>query len=445
MVSQLSKWKNLFGEQLKTGQYESLTPRNNQNTDGTMIDVSPDLIAVNWFTSGGGAIGIFQTTNFVRVASEFPLIRGHKAAVTDLKFSPFNNSLLASSSEDGTVKLWDVPLEGLKEDLTTEIQIFNNHSKKASLLSFHPSVKEVIASAGSDNDLYAWNITDSSIISSYKMDEQAYSIEFNAKGNLLGVMNKNKKANIFDVRVPDTQILSVDGHGSSKVQKFGFADGDYAFSSGFNNSGYREVKVYDIRNFTKEIQSHKIDSLSGMLSHFYDEDSGLLFVYGKGESVVTYLEFKEGSLKTASSYSGGDQQISLAFFPKRTVDYNSCELARCAKLTKNSCNYLSFKYPRRNQGFSEEFYPECVIGEPSMTFEEWKNGEDKPLARKKITEIENKFKTEPMKIEKKVVEERKTMKIDDVIAENQDLKKRISDLETIVEELTAKLNQVNQN
>ena len=62
-----------------------------------------------------------------------------------------------------------------------------------------------------------------------------------------------------------------------------------------------------------------------------------------------------------------------------------------------------------------------------------------------ITEIENKFKTEPMKIEKKVVEERKTMKIDDVIAENQDLKKRISELETIVEELTAKLNQVNQN
>ncbi|MFN9942944.1 MAG: hypothetical protein ACK56I_26100, partial [bacterium] len=71
-------------------------------------------------------------------------------------------------------------------------------------MNFHPSVKEVIASSGSDNDLYAWNITDSSIISSYKMDEQAYSIEFNSKGNLLGVMNKNKMANIFDVRVPDT-------------------------------------------------------------------------------------------------------------------------------------------------------------------------------------------------------------------------------------------------
>ena len=48
-------------------------------------------------------------------------------------------------------------------------------------------------------------------------------------------------------------------------------------------------------------------------------------------------------------------------------------------------------------------------------------------------------------LSQKVVEERKTMKIDDVIAENQDLKKRISELETIVEELTAKLNQVNQN
>jgi len=178
-----------------------------------------------------------------------------------------------------------------------------------------------------------------------------------------------------------------------------------------------------------------------MISHYYDEDTGILLLYGKGEGAITYLEVKDGGLKSANTYSGNDQQIGLSFFPKRCVDYNSCELARAAKLTKDSCYYVSFKQPRRNQGFSEEFYPDCTVGVPSMSVDEFMKGENKPLLRKKITEIENKFKSEPMNITKKVVEERKSRNVTDLEAENEELKKRIIELEDKLAEAQKQLSE----
>lgn len=38
-----------------------------------------------------------------------PLIHAHSAEVTDMTFSPHSDHLLATSSDDTTVKLWEIP------------------------------------------------------------------------------------------------------------------------------------------------------------------------------------------------------------------------------------------------------------------------------------------------------------------------------------------------
>lgn len=439
LMSNLSKWKNVFGEQVKTGSFDSLNPRCTISSDGSLIDVSPNFVAVNWLTSGGGAVGIFNTTKFERVKGDFPLIRGHTAIVTDIKFSPFNAGLLATSSDDGTVKLWSIPQEGLTEDIREETQKFTGHLKKAGLINFNPVVNEVIATAGNDNDIFVWNITNAEEIFKIKTEDHAFNIEWSSNGSLLGAMHKDKKLRLYDIRASTQASLTTDGHGTSKIQRMSFADGSYIFSSGFNAGGYREVRLYDTRSFEKPLHSHKIDTLQGMLSNYYDEDTGMAYFYGKGESVVNYLEIKDGSLKTGSTYSEGDQAIGLSFFPKRTMDYNSSELARCAKLTKDSVVYVSFKYPRRNAGFVEEFYPDCLLGEPCTTYDEWIKGANNTPIRKKITDIENKFKTEPLVFEKKAPEEKKTINVDSVLQENDQLRKKIVELEAEIERLKANI------
>ena len=428
MVSNLSKWKNVFGEIDKSGSFDSLNPRLTSTSDGSLIDVSPDHIAVNWQTTGGGAVGVFQTKNFIRVKSDFPLIYGHKGTVTDIKFNLFNSSLLATSSEDGTVKLWQIPQEGIKEDLRTETQAFSGHTKKAMLINWNPTVGEIIASMGNDNDLCVWDIRNAEILHKIKTDDSAFSMEWNLNGSLIGSLLKNRRVHVFDVRA-NASIMNTEGHGSSKIQKMSFADGPYVFSSGFNSKGYRELRLYDTRNFNEAIQSHKIDTLQGMLSNYYDHDTGMAYVFAKGESLVHFLEIKEGTIKPGNTYTSQDQATGISFFPKRTMDYNQSELARAAKLTKDSIHYVSFKYPRRNQGFNEEFYPECISGEPSLSVEEWKNGETKDVIRKKINEIENKFKSEPVVFEKKDIVERKTVSFEFLYKENIELKARIEQLE----------------
>lgn len=443
MVSLLSRWKNLVGEQNKEV-FDRVEPKTNVMTDGSFIDVSPDFIAVNWFTGGGGGVGILQTTNFIRCESRYPVIRGHTSPVTDLKFSPFMSNLLATGSEDSTIKLWTIPEGGLKEDMTAETQLFNSHNRKVSLLNFNPCVKEVIASAGTDLQLNVWNIMDSSILAKFKLDDQAYSLEWNRVGSLISTSTKHKKINIFDVRSTEDKILSTSGHESAKPQKSGFVDENYLYSVGNHSSGYREFKLFDIRKFDAPALSHKIDTMTAVLTPYYDHDTGLIFFSGKGESTIIFAEIKEGTYKAANSYSANDQGISSAFFPKRTMDYNSCELARCAKLTKDQVQYVSFKYPRRNSGYAEEFYPECELGEPSMSLEEWQKGESKPLARKKIHEIENKFKSEVI-FHKKDPETKKEVSVEDVLKENEELKKKVEQLEQTITELKQELEAKNQN
>ena len=445
MVSNLSKWKNVFGEQDKSGSFDSITPRLTSTSDGSLIDVSAECIAANWQTSGGGAIGIFQTRNFVRIKHDYPLIYGHKGIVTDLKFSPINPYLLASSSEDGTVKLWNIPEEGITSDLTTENQAFSGHTRKALLINWCPTVYEVIATLGNDSDLCVWDITNSEVLHKIKLeDTSAFSLDWNANGTLLGCLLKNKKLHIFDVRKSES-VMSCEGHDSSKIQKLHFADGPYVYSSGHNNKGYRELKLYDTRNFTTSVQNYKLDSLQGMLSSYYDADTGLAYLYAKGESLISYVEIKEGSIKAANTYSSSEQAIGISFFPKRTMDYNKSELARAAKMTKDSIHYVSFKYPRRNEGFNEEFYPSCYSGEASMTLDEWKNGEEKEVKRAKINEIENKFKSEPVTFKKREVVERKTVTLDYVLKENEDLKAKIEQLEKEIAQLKAEKTEKTEN
>ena len=47
----------------------------------------------------------------------YPVLNGHSAAVYDCAWNPFNDHVLATGSDDTTVKLWNIPEEGLTENI----------------------------------------------------------------------------------------------------------------------------------------------------------------------------------------------------------------------------------------------------------------------------------------------------------------------------------------
>ena len=59
-----------------------------------------------------------------------PKVCGHKALVMDLAWNPFNDNHIASCSEDGTVKIWDIPDQGISENMEDSLKTLKGHSKK---------------------------------------------------------------------------------------------------------------------------------------------------------------------------------------------------------------------------------------------------------------------------------------------------------------------------
>ena len=61
-------------------------------------------IAVS-LAGGGGPVGIFDHKKPGRVEANGPVIAGHKAAVLDFDFNPFHEHIIATGSDDCTVKV----------------------------------------------------------------------------------------------------------------------------------------------------------------------------------------------------------------------------------------------------------------------------------------------------------------------------------------------------
>lgn len=344
-------------------------------------------------------MAVFDATNKTRLMNELPLLRGHTGPVLDVKFSPFRSNLLATASDDSTVRLWEIPEGGLQEDITVEQQKFNGHSRKVGLMAFNPCVSEVIASASFDHSLHTWNIINGESLSKVQLKDSILCLDWNRDGSKIGLTTKAKMVQIIDPRASQVE-LSTNGHESGKVQKMRFLNDNFLFTCGFNRMNERQLKLFDMRKFETHVQQLSVDTQTGIFMPFYDEDLSLIYLPGRGEGNIKSYEFTNDSIKFASEYRSNTPQKGIACFPKRTMNYNKCEIERFAKMTNQSIEYLSFYVPRRNEGYDSAIYPDCFAGEPAIGVEEWLKGENKQPIKKNITSMENNWKTSQIAFEK---------------------------------------------
>ena len=95
---------------------------------------------------------------YQRFEADIPLIRGHGGPINDFEFSPFNDSLLATASDDGAIKFWIIPEEGIVKDVSECDAELRGHAKKIVFAKFHPSADCTIASAAADQSVRIWDI-----------------------------------------------------------------------------------------------------------------------------------------------------------------------------------------------------------------------------------------------------------------------------------------------
>lgn len=125
-----SKYRHVFGTASKKEFcYDNLKVSRNA-VDGNLVKVNPLYLSVNWAASGGGAFAILNLEKCGKISSEIPLVLGHTAPVIDTDFSPFDDSLVASASEDTKIMVWSIPTGGLTQHLTVPALTLSGHGRK---------------------------------------------------------------------------------------------------------------------------------------------------------------------------------------------------------------------------------------------------------------------------------------------------------------------------
>lgn len=76
------------------------------------------------------------------------MVVGHTAAVLDIQWCPHDDDVIASGSEDCTVKVWQIPDGGLTANLEEPMVNLVGHQRRVGLVVWHPTAQNILLSGG---------------------------------------------------------------------------------------------------------------------------------------------------------------------------------------------------------------------------------------------------------------------------------------------------------
>jgi len=259
------------------------------------------------------------------------------------------------------------------------------------------------------------------------------SLDWNYNGSLLVTNAKDKTVRIVDPR-QQTIVASAESHiGVKGGRAIWMGKHDMVLTVGFGKNAMREFKVFDIKKMDAELTSQNIDNCAGIVMPFYDEDSDLVFLAGKGDGAIRYYEFVPGAtgaevMEPINNFRSNDPTAAACMLPRRACDVSTNEIIRLYKVTKNKMVPLQFQVPRKSDLFQDDLFPDCRGDEPALTKEAWFSGEN---ATPKLKSLEGGFKASNASVPSfaKVDDSEKELSPVELKKENEALSKRVAYLE----------------
>ncbi|KAI5097040.1 coronin-1A [Silurus meridionalis] len=423
-VVRTSKFRHVFGQALKADQcYDDI--RISQMTwDSNFCSVNPKFVAMIVDASGGGAFIVLPLSKTGRIDMSQPTVCGHTGPVLDIEWCPHNDNIIASGSEDCSVMIWEIPDGGLMTPLKEPVVKLDGHSKRVGILSWHPTAHNVLMTAGCDNVVILWNVArgEAMVRIDSVHSDMIYSACWNRDGSRILTSCKDKKLRVFDPRkgsviaekdkphegsrpvravfVSEGKILTTGfsrmserqvalwdpekdkPHEGSRPVRAVFVSEGKILTTGFSRMSERQVALWDPNNFSEPLTLQELDTSSGVLLPFFDPDTGIVYLCGKGDSSIRYFEVTDEApyVHYLSMYSSKESQKGMGYMPKRGLEVNKCEIARFYKLHERKCEPIVMTVPRKSDLFQEDLYPDTIGPEPSVDADDWFAGkEGKPV------------------------------------------------------------------
>uniref|UniRef100_A0A8C9T1K8 Coronin n=1 Tax=Scleropages formosus TaxID=113540 RepID=A0A8C9T1K8_SCLFO len=383
-VVRSSKFRHVFGQAVKADQcYDDI--RISQNTwDSTFCSVNPKFVAMIVEASGGGAFMVLPLNKTGRIDMSQPTVCGHKGPILDIEWCPHNDNIIASGSEDCSVMIWEIPDGGLTTPLREPVVKLEGHSKRVGILSWHPTARNVLMTAGCDNVVILWNVACGEAV--VQIDDVhtdlIYSACWNQDGSRILTSCKDKKLRVLDPRKGTVLLEKDKPHEGHRPVRAVFVSSEKILTTGFSRMSERQVALWDPDNFAEPLTLQELDTSSGVLLPFFDPDTSIVYLVGKGDSSIRYFEVTDEApyVHYLSMYSSKESQKGMGYMPKRGLEVNKCEIARFYKLHERKCEPIVMTVPRKSDLFQEDLYPDTIGPEPSAEAADWFAGKDaKPI------------------------------------------------------------------
>ncbi|XP_033839667.1 coronin-2B-like isoform X1 [Periophthalmus magnuspinnatus] len=385
-----SKFRHVFGKPASREQSFDGLPITRSVHDTHCCAVNPAFIAVVTECSGGGAFLVLPINHTGRVDPLHPRVCGHRAQVLDVKWNPFDDHCIASCSEDCTVKVWDIPVSGVQQDLTWATKTLMGHSRRVAVIEWHPTAENLLLSSAYDYKVLLWDLSQPGSVLRcpvrvvmmpllYRCPSEALllSVAFSRDGSALAIASKDRRIRILDPRMG--KILQVSSRGPHRASKVLFISDKMLLSTGYSPWNQRQIVLWDPEDLSEPMYEEDLDGAAGVLFPFYDPDTNMLYLAGKGDGNIRYYELsaEKPYLRFVTEFRSLLPQRGLGVMPKRGLNVKACEVYRFYRLicVKDLVEPLSMIVPRKEPGvFHEDLYPLTAGNQAAMTAQEWLKG-----------------------------------------------------------------------
>ncbi|KAM7349682.1 coronin isoform 2-T5 [Cochliomyia hominivorax] len=346
-------------------------------TYGNNIAASAAFMAFNWEHTGS-SVAVLALDDCGRKSKTMPLLHAHTDTVTDMSFSPFHDGLLATASQDCMVKIWHIPEKGLETSLSDPECVFSHKQRRVETVGFHPTADGLLHST-SMGCVSLFDLTQQKeIYSNNEHPEVIQSASWKQDGTVLATSCKDKYLRILDPRVNGSPIqMSAESHQSIKDSRVVWlGNQSRILTTGFDAARLRQVIIRDVRNLSVPEKTLELDCSTGILMPLYDSDTNMLFLAGKGDTTINYLEVtdKDPYLIEGLRHTG-EQTKGACLVPKRALKVMEGEVNRVLQLTSNMVIPIMYQVPRKTyRDFHSDLYPDTASCRTDLTAADWMSG-----------------------------------------------------------------------
>ncbi|XP_028379228.1 coronin-7 isoform X3 [Phyllostomus discolor] len=331
--------------------------------------------------SSGGQVAVLELQKPGRLPDTALPTLQNGTAVTDLAWDPFDPHRLAVAGEDARIRLWRVPPDGLEEVLTIPEAVLTGHTEKIYSLRFHPLAADLLASSSYDLTIRIWDLQ--ARVERLRLlghQDQIFGLAWSPNGQQLATVCKDGRLRVYEPRSSPEPLQEGPGpEGSRGARIVWVCDGHCLLVSGFDSQSERQLLLYSAKALAAgPLAVLGLDVAPSTLLPSYDPDTRLVLLTGKGDTRVFLYELLPEApfFLECNSFTSPDPHKGFVLLPKTECDVREVEFARCLRLRQTSLEPVAFRLPRvRKEFFQDDVFPDTAVSwEPALNAKAWLGG-----------------------------------------------------------------------